>query len=64
MFDANRTELTTVADNDDDFGALFDRMQPLFEKIEIEVEAELPAAMAAIAAYVDENIEQFVAIRK
>lgn len=64
VFDANRTELTTVADNDDDFGALFDRMQPLFEKIEIEVEAELPAAMAAIAAYVDENIEQFVAIRK
>lgn len=64
VFDANRTALTTVVDNDDDFGALFDKMQPLFEKIEIEVEAKLPAAMTAIAAYVDQNLEQFIVIRK
>ena len=64
VFDANRTVLTTVVDNDEDFGALFDKMQPLFEKIEVEVEAELPAAMTAIAAYVDQNLEQFIVIRK
>ncbi|MCQ2206990.1 MAG: DMP19 family protein [Paludibacteraceae bacterium] len=64
VFDANRTELTTVADNDEDFGALFDKMQPLFEKVELEIEAELPNAMAAVAAYVDENIEQFISIQK
>lgn len=64
VFDANRQELTIIVDNDDDFAEMFDKFQPLFEKIEVEIEAELPVAAEAIAAYVDENIEQFATIQQ
>lgn len=62
VFDANRQELTTIVDNDEDFGKLFDKFQPLFEKIETEIEAELTNAAMAIAAYVDDHIEDFAKI--
>ena len=63
VFDANRQELTTIVDNDEDFAALFDKYQPSFEKIELEIDAELTNAAIAIAAYVDENIEQFATVK-
>lgn len=62
VYDANRKELDNVADNDEDFALLFDKFQPLFEKIEMEVDAELPRAAAQIAAYVDEHIAEFASI--
>lgn len=64
VFDANRQELTTIADNDEDFGRLFDKFQPMFEKVELEIDEELDKAAVAIAAYVDENIEQFASVEK
>ncbi len=62
VFDANRMEMMEIAETEEQFAAFFDKFQPEFEKIDQEVDRLLPQSAAALAAYVDEHLTDFIEI--